>query len=68
MRKGDKLSKSSLDNAGTVGGVKSNRFMGQVVLKMGSPKVKVQGKAWAHHGVPTEQNNGNTLGIHSVPC
>jgi uncharacterized Zn-binding protein involved in type VI secretion len=68
LRKNDKLSKSSLDNAGTAGGgVKSSRFMGKVVFKMGSPKVKVQGKQWAHHTVPAEHNNGNTLGIHSVP-
>jgi uncharacterized Zn-binding protein involved in type VI secretion len=68
LRKGDKLSKSNLDQAGTAGGgIKSSRFMGNVVLKAGSPKVKVQGKAWAHHTVPAEQNNGNTVGIHTVP-
>ncbi len=68
LRKGDSLSKSSLDNAGTVGGVKSNRFIAKVVLKGGTSKVKVQGKEWAHQTVPTEHNNGNTLGIQSVAC
>jgi uncharacterized Zn-binding protein involved in type VI secretion len=68
LRKGDKLSKSNLDQPGTVGGVKSSRFIAKVVLKNGSPKVKVQGKKWAHHTVPAEHNNGNTLGIQAVPC
>jgi uncharacterized Zn-binding protein involved in type VI secretion len=68
LRKGDTLSKSSLDNAGTVGGVKSNRFIANVVLKEGSPKVKVQGKKFAHQGIPSEHNNGNTMGCQSVPC
>lgn len=69
LRKGDTLSKSNGDNAGTAGGgVKSNKFMGKVELKMGSPQVKVEGKQWAHHGVPCAQNDGNTVGIQSAPC
>ena len=68
LRKGDKLSKSNGDNAGTVGGVKSNRFMGNVVLKMGNSKVKIEGKAAAHHLSPTEQNNGNTVGVQVITC
>src|SRR5262249_27988801 len=43
-------------------------FMSEVAFKNGSPKVKVEGKAWAHHTAPTEHNNGNTIGLHSVPC
>jgi uncharacterized Zn-binding protein involved in type VI secretion len=68
LRKGDSLMKSSLDQVGTAMGIKSSRIMGKVTLKNGSPKVKVQGKKWAHHTVPTEQNKGNTIGIHAVPC
>ena len=69
LRKGDKLSKSMGDNAGTAGGgVKSNKFMGSVVLKGGCGKVKVEGKAWAYHTIMCKQNNGNTIGIQAVPC
>jgi uncharacterized Zn-binding protein involved in type VI secretion len=68
LRKGDQLSKSSMDNAGTLGGMKSSRFIAAVVLKNGASKVKVEGKAWAHHTVPCEHNNGNTVGVHAVPC
>lgn len=68
LRKGDKLSKSSLDTPGTAMGVKSSRVMAKVVFKKGTSKVKVQGKQWAHHAVPTEHNNGNTMGFHTVPC
>lgn len=69
LRKGDKLSKSNGDQAGTAGGgVKSSRFMAKIVIKKGASKVKVQGKCWAHHTVMTEHNNGNIIGVQSVPC
>jgi len=69
LRKGDKMSKSMGDNAGVAGGgVKSNKFMGKVALKNGCAKVKAEGKLWAHHTVPTEHNDGNTVGLQSVPC
>ena len=67
LRKGDKLSKSMGDNAGTAGGVKSSKFMGNVVFKDGWSSVKVQGKKWSHHGAKTKQNKGNTMGAHLVP-
>jgi uncharacterized Zn-binding protein involved in type VI secretion len=68
LRKGDKLSKSTGDEPGCAGGgAKSSRFKGNVVLKQGQSKVKVQGKAWAHHTVMTEQNNGNIVGVQCVP-
>ncbi len=69
LRKGDKLSMSTGDEPGCAGGgAKSSRFKGNVVLKQGASKVKVQGKAWAHHAVMTEQNNGNIVGVQCVPC
>ncbi len=69
IRKSDKLSISSGDEAGTAGGgVKSSRFKSKIVFKQGSSKVKVQGKAWSHHTVMTEHNNGNIVGVQSVPC
>ncbi len=69
LRKGDKLSKSNGDNAGTAGGgVKSSKFMGKATLKDGSGKVKVQGKKWAHLTVRCEHNSGNIPGLQAVPA
>jgi hypothetical protein len=35
---------------------------------LGDPLVKVEGKMWAHHTVPTKQNDGNIVGVHAKPC
>jgi uncharacterized Zn-binding protein involved in type VI secretion len=67
LRKGDKILMSSGDEGGVAMGVVSSKIKGPAEFMMGSPKVKVEGKMWAHHGVPTKQNDGNTVGVHSVP-
>lgn len=67
LRKGDKLMKSMGDNAGVAGGVKSSRFMGEVVFKMGKAQVKVEGKQWSQLMDMTEHNAGNIVGMHTTP-
>lgn len=46
--KGSEITMSSGDEAGTVGGVVSNRFKGPALFKKGSSKVKVEGKELCH--------------------
>ena len=49
-------------------GVVSSKIKGPAEFMLGSPQVKVEGKMWAHHTVPTKQNDGNTVGVHMAPC
>lgn len=44
-------------------GAVSNKIKGPAEFMLGSPFVKVEGKMWAHHGVPMKQNDGNTVGV-----
>lgn len=53
------LSRSSGDEAGTVGGVVSNRNMAAINFKMGSGKVIVEGEKCAHMGSMTGHNGSN---------
>jgi hypothetical protein len=68
LRKGDKILMSMGDEAGVAMGVVSNKIKGPAEFMMGSPFVKVEGKMWAYHTVPTKQNDGNTVGVHMAPC
>src|SRR4051812_24437147 len=68
LRKGDKVTMSSGDEAGAAMGAVSSKIKGPAELMLGSPTVKVEGKMWAHHMVPTKQNDGNTAGIQVAPC
>jgi len=68
LRKGDKIMLSTGDEGGVAMGVVSSKIKGPAELMVGSPSVKVEGKMWAHHTVPTKQNDGNTVGIQAVPC
>lgn len=70
LRKGDKMSKSSGDNAGTLGGIVSRMFMGTVGVATGSNKVKAVGKEVAYHTVIMKHNGGNPnnpAGGHILP-
>src|SRR5262245_24047812 len=62
LRKGDSMRMSSGDEAGAAMGLVSSKIKGKAELMLGSPFVKVEGKQWAHHTVPTKQNDGNTVG------
>jgi uncharacterized Zn-binding protein involved in type VI secretion len=68
LRKGDKIMMSSGDEGGAAMGVVSSKIKGPAEFMLGSPFVKVEGKMWAHHGVPMKQNDGNTAGVHAKPC
>jgi hypothetical protein len=46
--KGSEITMSSGDEAGTVGGIVSNRFKGPAQFKKGSSKVKAEGKQVCH--------------------
>ncbi len=67
LRQGDKMSKSSGDNAGTAGGgVVSNKFKGKCEIAMGYATVKVKGKKVGHQTSMTKHNLGgspNTIGL-----
>lgn len=52
------ITMSSGDEAGTVGGVKSNTFKGSALFKKGSSKVKVEGNQIVHHTSMISQNGG----------
>lgn len=54
-----KIPMSSGDEAGTLGGVVSNKFKGEVIYKMGSTKVKVEGKAACFITSMTAHNGSN---------
>jgi hypothetical protein len=53
------MSRSNGDEAGTVGGIVSNRNMADVKFKMGSSKVKVEGEKCAHLTSMTGHNGSN---------
>lgn len=53
------ISRSSGDEAGTLGGVVSNRNMDKVVFKKGSSKVKVEGQKVVHLTSTTGHNGSN---------
>ena len=68
LRKGDKIMMSAGDEGGVAMGAVSSKIKSPAEFMVGSPSVKVQGKMWSHHTVPTKQNDGNTVGIHAAPC
>ncbi len=67
LRKGDKIRMSTGDEAGVAGGVKSSRIKGEAEFMVGDPRIKVEGKMWVFHLAPTQQNSGNTVGVHMTP-
>jgi hypothetical protein len=67
---GTKISMSSGDEAGSAGGgVVSNKIKGKCTFKMGSSKVKVEGKKLCHLGSMTGMNGtpDNTVGAQVAP-
>jgi hypothetical protein len=64
---GTSIPMSNGDNAGTLGGVVSNRFMGQVRHTAGATTVLVGGKPVTRATSPTASNNGNCVGARTVP-
>jgi Toxin PAAR-like domain len=64
---GTSISMSNGDNAGTLGGVVSNRFLGQCRHTAGANTVLVAGKPVTRATSPTSQNNGNCVGVRSAP-
>ncbi|MBQ2516834.1 MAG: DUF4150 domain-containing protein [Desulfovibrio sp.] len=64
---GSKTLLSNGDEAGTAGGVASDRFIGECAFTQGSMKVQLQGKAAIRMGDPTTHNARNTTGMVSVP-
>lgn len=64
LRKGDELSMSSGDEAGTAGGgVVSNKFKGKCEIMVGWAKVKVEGKQVGHQLVMVGQNKGGSANM-----
>src|SRR6266487_3805493 len=57
--KDSEITMSSGDEAGTVGGVVSNKFKGPAKCKKGSSRVKVEGKEIAYHTTMWGQNGGS---------
>ena len=64
---GTSIAMSNGDNGGTIGGVVSNRFMGQCRHTAGANTVLVAGKPATRATSPTAQNNGNCIGARTVP-
>ncbi len=67
---GTKISMSSGDEPGSAGGgVVSNKMKGKCTFKMGSSKVKVEGKKLCHIGSMTGMNGtpDNTVGAQVAP-
>jgi hypothetical protein len=64
---GTSIPMSNGDNAGTLGGVVSNRFMGQARHTAGATSVLVGGKPATRLTSPTTQNNGNAVGVRIAP-
>jgi len=54
--KGSKISMSSGDEAGSLGGMISSKIKGECEFKMGSSKVKAEGKEVCYVGGMTAQN------------
>lgn len=71
LRKGDHMTKSTGDNAGSApGGTISGMMMGAVEVKTGSNKVKAEGKEVAYHTIMTAHNGNNAnapAGGHLAP-
>ncbi|MGH2628225.1 MAG: PAAR-like domain-containing protein [Anaerolineales bacterium] len=71
LRKGDKISMSSGDEAGNApGGQMSGQFKGPVEVKRGCAKVKVEGKQIGFHTTTTGHNGNNAnapMGTHMSP-
>lgn len=64
------ISMSTGDEAGTVGGVVSNRFKGPVSYKKGSMKIKIEGEAAVHLTSMTGHNGSNAnvpAGVQVAP-
>jgi len=53
------ITMSSGDEAGSVGGVVSNKIKGSAKFKQGSSKVKIEGKGAAYLGAMVGQNDGS---------
>ncbi len=69
LRKGDKILRSTGDQAGSLMGVVSSTMMGPAVVKAGDSKVKVENKDLAHLTVQVGQNGNNAnapLGLQVV--
>lgn len=67
--KDTEISMSSGDEAGSVGGVVSNKMKGSAKFKQGSSKVKIEGKGAAYLGAMVGQNdasNSNMPAGHQV--
>jgi hypothetical protein len=60
LRKGDQFRMSSGDEAGSIGGVISNRFKGKGEIKEGCDTVKAEGKDVAYLLVTVGQNEGSS--------
>jgi len=61
---------SNGDQAGSTGGVVSNTVAQKVVFKLGSSKVKAEGKGIVFHAAMTAHNGSNAnmpAGIHDTP-
>jgi hypothetical protein len=57
--KGTEIPMTSGDEAGSVGGVSSNKIKGKVEYKQGSSRVKAEGKEVCHLTSMTAQNDNN---------
>jgi uncharacterized Zn-binding protein involved in type VI secretion len=53
------ITMSSGDEAGSIGGVVSNKIKGSAKFKQGSSKVKIEGKGAAYLGAMVGQNDGS---------
>jgi uncharacterized Zn-binding protein involved in type VI secretion len=58
---------SNGDNAGVLGGVKSNVFMNSTAMKKGCSKVMIKGKPATKMLMPTSQNSDNAVGLTIAP-
>ena len=57
---------SNGDEAGTLGGVVSSKFIGKGEFIKGSMKVTIEGKAAVSQGATTKHNDGNTTGMNTM--
>ncbi len=64
---GSKTLLSNGDEAGTIGGVASSKFIGEAAFIQGSMKVQLQGKGAVRLGDPTTHNARNTTGMVAAP-
>lgn len=61
-----KVTMTNGDQGGSIGGIASNRIMGQVQFLQGSTKVMVGGKPALRVGVPTGQNGAPANSVGTV--